>query len=80
MAANLPSDAPLNSALDSRAGKSTLLREIRERAVAEGFTAFVTRGAELERGFSFGVVRQLFEAHVSSVSEEVEGEAPATTG
>ena len=35
----------------------------------EGFTVFVARGAELERGFSFGVVRQLFEAHVSSVSE-----------
>ena len=50
-------------------GKSALLREVRARADAEGFTVLVARGAELERGFSFGVVRQLFEVHVRSAPE-----------
>ncbi len=50
-------------------GKSALLRELRDRAADEGFTVLVARGAELERGFSFGVVRQLFEVHVRSAPD-----------
>jgi DNA-binding CsgD family transcriptional regulator len=47
-------------------GKSALLRELRGRAEGLGFTVLAARGAELERGFSFGVVRQLFESAVMS--------------
>jgi DNA-binding CsgD family transcriptional regulator/tetratricopeptide (TPR) repeat protein len=50
-------------------GKSALLREIRDQAARDGFAILSARGAELERGFSFGVVRQLFEAAVSSAQE-----------
>ena len=50
-------------------GKSALLREVRDRAAREGFVVLAARGAELERGFSFGVVRQLFETHVRSAPE-----------
>lgn len=42
-------------------GKSALIRAIRERAAGEGFSVLAGRGAALEREFSFGVVRQLFE-------------------
>ena len=42
-------------------GKSALIRAIRRKAEGEGFVVLAARGAELEREFSFGVVRQLFE-------------------
>ena len=42
-------------------GKSALIRAIRREAEGEGFAVLAARGAELEREFSFGVVRQLFE-------------------
>jgi DNA-binding NarL/FixJ family response regulator len=42
-------------------GKSRLLREARERA-AKRMTCLTARCSELERDFSFGAVRQLFEA------------------
>jgi DNA-binding CsgD family transcriptional regulator len=42
-------------------GKSALIRAIRARAQHEGLRVLAGRGAELEREFSFGVVRQLFE-------------------
>src|SRR5688500_17559251 len=44
-------------------GKSRLLQELRERSAA-GQRVLVARASELERGFAFGVVRQLFEGVV----------------
>src|SRR5262249_14141017 len=51
-------------------GKSALIAAIRERAAGEGFRVLSARGAELEREFSFGVARQLFESAVARASEE----------
>ena len=42
-------------------GKSRLLREARERAVGLGFTVLGARATELEQGFPYGVMLQLFE-------------------
>jgi DNA-binding CsgD family transcriptional regulator len=47
-------------------GKSALIRAIRARAQQEGLRVLAARGAELEREFSFGVVRQLFEPVLAS--------------
>jgi len=43
-------------------GKTTLLRRTRDFAMAHGSTALSARCAELERDFTFGVVRQLFDS------------------
>lgn len=45
----------------SGVGKTTLLRHARHLAEAAGSVVLTARGAELERDFTFGVVRQLFE-------------------
>src|SRR3954451_22539716 len=50
-------------------GKSAFVRAVRELAADEGFTVLAARGAELERGFSFGVVRQLYESALASAEE-----------
>ena len=42
-------------------GKTVLLESARERAGQAGMRVLAGRGRELESGFSFGVVRQLFE-------------------
>ncbi len=42
-------------------GKTALLDELRKRACALGMTVRTARGGELERGFGFGIVRQLLE-------------------
>src|SRR5215467_12021351 len=42
-------------------GKTVLLTEAMERASRAGMLVLAGRGGELEGGFSFGVVRQLFE-------------------
>jgi predicted ATPase len=42
-------------------GKSRLLQEARERASARGLRVLDARGTELEQGFPYGVVLQLFE-------------------
>ena len=42
-------------------GKSRLLEEARERAPDHGIRVLSARATELELGFPFGVVRQLFE-------------------
>ena len=42
-------------------GKSRLLAGLRERATGAGFRVISARGTELEQGFPYGVVRQLFE-------------------
>ena len=46
-------------------GKSSLLAEARLRAGAAGMTVLTARGSEIERSFSYGVVRQLFERLVA---------------
>ena len=43
-------------------GKTVLLEALRRRAAAAEMTVLAARGGELERGFGFGIVRQLLEA------------------
>ena len=50
-------------------GKTSLLVAVRDRARAAGFRVLSARGAQLELGFSFGVVRQLFEALLRACGE-----------
>jgi DNA-binding CsgD family transcriptional regulator len=51
-------------------GKTVLLAVARDVAEGEGFRVLRARGAELEREFAFGVVRQLVEPVVAGASEE----------
>jgi DNA-binding CsgD family transcriptional regulator len=51
-------------------GKTVLLAVARDAAEREGFRVLRARGAELEREFAFGVVRQLVEPVVAGASEE----------
>ena len=51
-------------------GKTVLLAVARDAAEGEGFRVLRARGAELEREFAFGVVRQLVEPVVVGASEE----------
>ena len=53
-------------------GKTSLLAEGRARAASSGLTVLYARASELEAAFSFGVVRQLFEAAVATASGEAE--------
>ena len=46
-------------------GKTTLLRHTRDFALASGATVLSARCAELERDFTFGMVRQLFDSALS---------------
>jgi DNA-binding CsgD family transcriptional regulator/predicted negative regulator of RcsB-dependent stress response len=50
-------------------GKTVLLAASRDVAEDEGFHVLRARGAELEREFAFGVVRQLIESVVADASE-----------
>jgi class 3 adenylate cyclase/DNA-binding CsgD family transcriptional regulator len=50
-------------------GKTSVLGEGRGRAAAGGLTVLFARASELEASFSFGVVRQLLEAAVTSATE-----------
>jgi DNA-binding CsgD family transcriptional regulator len=49
-------------------GKSELLSAARAQAAGRGLDVLSARGGELERGFGFGVVRQLFERRVAGAS------------
>jgi DNA-binding CsgD family transcriptional regulator len=51
-------------------GKTVLLAAARDVAGGGGFKVLRARGAELEREFAFGVVRQLVEPVVAGASEE----------
>lgn len=46
-------------------GKTSLLGPACERPARAGYEVLRARGSELESGFAFGVVRQLFETRVS---------------
>jgi len=50
-------------------GKTSLLAEGRTHATASGLTVLSARASELEGAFSFGIVRQLFEAAVATAPE-----------
>jgi DNA-binding CsgD family transcriptional regulator len=50
-------------------GKTALLAATRAVAAESGMRVLRSRGAELERDFAFGVVRQLFEPALSEASE-----------
>jgi DNA-binding CsgD family transcriptional regulator len=50
-------------------GKTALLAAARRAAADEGMRVLRSRGAELERDFAFGVVRQLFEPSLAEASE-----------
>ena len=49
-------------------GRTALLSSARERAASAGLFVAAALGAELERDFSFGIVRQLFERTVAAAS------------
>jgi AAA ATPase domain len=55
-------------------GKTSLIQEARLRGHAAGMLVLGARGSELERRFSFGVVRQLFEPFLVRLSEEERSE------
>jgi DNA-binding CsgD family transcriptional regulator len=55
-------------------GKTRLLDESCARARAAGLDVLTARGGELERGYAFGVVRQLLESRVARASAEDRGE------
>jgi DNA-binding CsgD family transcriptional regulator len=50
-------------------GKTALLRAAQEAAERQGFRVLRARGAELEREFAFGVVRQLLEPLIAQASD-----------
>lgn len=50
-------------------GKTRLLHEARSLARRAGLRTLTARSAELEQGFTFGVVRQLFQPALTSLSE-----------
>ncbi len=53
--------------------KSRLLEEARGRATDLGLRVLSARGTELERGFPFGIVRQLFERLLLEAEAEEQG-------
>ena len=50
-------------------GKTALLAAVRDLSRADGFRVLRARGAELEREFAFGVVRQLVEPALAEASD-----------
>jgi DNA-binding CsgD family transcriptional regulator len=59
-------------------GKTSLIAEAKTRAHEAGVQVLSARGSELERAFSYGVVRQLFEQFLARLSAE--GRAELLTG
>ena len=55
-------------------GKSTLLQAVCEHAAGQGLQTLTARGSELERGFGFGVVRQLLETRLVRAGESERAE------
>ena len=51
-------------------GKTSLLAEARARAAGSGLAVLYARASELEAAFSFGIVRQLFEATIATATAE----------
>jgi len=61
-------------------GKSRLLSELQARAAAEGFRVLAARGSALEREFTFGTVRQLFDPLLTDRAERGRVLAGAAAG
>ena len=55
-------------------GKTALTAETRALAEQAGLRVLGARGSELERSFSYGVVRQLFEPLLAALAAEQRGE------
>jgi DNA-binding CsgD family transcriptional regulator/tetratricopeptide (TPR) repeat protein len=55
-------------------GKTALLAQARALGQESGLQVLGARGSELERSFSYGVVRQLFEPFLASLGEEERAE------
>jgi DNA-binding CsgD family transcriptional regulator/RecA/RadA recombinase len=55
-------------------GKTSLVAEAKVRAQEAGMQVLSARGSELERAFSYGVVRQLFEPFLAHLSAEERAE------
>jgi DNA-binding CsgD family transcriptional regulator/tetratricopeptide (TPR) repeat protein len=55
-------------------GKTALMAAAKARGQAAGSQVLGARGSELERSFSYGVVRQLFEPFLASLPEEERAE------
>jgi len=68
-------------AIEGRAGmgKTRLVAEARALAAQRGFEVLVARSADLEQEFAYGVVRQLFEPFLASLSTEERDESLAGT-
>jgi DNA-binding CsgD family transcriptional regulator/tetratricopeptide (TPR) repeat protein len=58
-------------------GKTSLLVETRVRGQAAGMQVLAARGSELDRAFSYGVVRQLFEPYLARLPADERAEALA---
>src|ERR1700722_13158000 len=52
-------------------GKTALLDAARERAEGSGLAVLPARGTELEGGFPYGVVRQLFESTLRGATDSL---------
>jgi DNA-binding CsgD family transcriptional regulator len=61
-------------------GKSRLLSELEARAAAEGFRVLAARSSALEREFTFGTVRQLFDPLLADRAERGRVLAGAAAG
>jgi DNA-binding CsgD family transcriptional regulator len=68
-------------AIEGRAGmgKTRLVAEARALAAQSGFEVLVARSADLEQEFAYGVVRQLFEPYLASLSQEERDETLSGT-
>ncbi len=68
-------------AIEGRAGmgKTRLVAEARALADDVGFEVLVARSADLEQEFAYGVVRQLFEPYLASLSQDERDEVMAGT-
>src|SRR5215471_14334445 len=61
-------------------GKTSLLMATKARGQAAGMRVLAARGSELERAFSYGVVRQLFESFLAFLPPEERAGALAGAG
>jgi predicted ATPase len=55
-------------------GKTSLVAETKRRGQEAGMQVLSARGSELERAFSYGIVRQLFEPFLARVAEDERAE------
>src|SRR5262245_57274297 len=51
-------------------GKTSLIAEAKARAQRAGMQVLAGRGSDLERAFSYGVVRQLFEPFLAQLTQD----------